>query len=123
MWCVLGALYLLPLRLPPLFLPPQGLHVLEAPLLLLLLQLPLLPLPPLLLWVKRGVVLRTAPDTQTAQPWTWGGPPPFRHLLEKNPCWAVKAGLLIRSDGKRKRLQLVFNKPTYSHTEADRVLG
>lgn len=57
-------LYLLPLCLPPLLLPPQGLHVLQPPLLLLLLQLPLLPLPPLLLWVKRGVVLRTAPHSQ-----------------------------------------------------------
>lgn len=44
-----GGLYLLALGLPPLLLPPQGLHVLQPPLLLLLLQLPLLPLPPLLL--------------------------------------------------------------------------
>lgn len=57
MRCALGALYLLPLRLPPLLLPPQNLHVLQPPLLLLL-QLPLLPFPPLLLWVKKGVVLR-----------------------------------------------------------------
>lgn len=41
--------YLLALRLPPLLLAPQGLPVLQPPLLLLLLQLPLLPLAPLLL--------------------------------------------------------------------------
>lgn len=44
--------YLLPLRLPPLLLPPQGLNVLQPPLLLLLLQLPLLALSTLLLWAK-----------------------------------------------------------------------
>lgn len=75
--CALGALYLLPLGLPPLLLTPQGLHVLQPPLLLLLLQLPLLPLPPLLLRVKRGVVLGTLPDAQTAQPWK-GHPAHFR---------------------------------------------
>lgn len=47
-----GGLYLLPLCLPPLLLPPQGLYVLQTSLLLLLLQLPLFPLPPLLLWVR-----------------------------------------------------------------------
>lgn len=50
-----GAPYLFPLSLPPLLLPPQCLHVLQPPLLLLLLQLALLPLPPLLLWAKREV--------------------------------------------------------------------
>lgn len=63
---VCGALYLLALRLPPLLLPPQGLHVLQ-PLLLLLLQLPLLPLAPLLLREGRGG-LRACPGPSRPSP-------------------------------------------------------
>lgn len=104
--CALGALYLLPLGLPPLLLPPQGLHVLQPPLLLLLLQLPLLPLPPLLLWAKRHVTLRTALGMGTAQPQK-GGPTPA-HFWKEESYWAVQAGRRLTGDGgETGGLQLV----------------
>lgn len=111
--CVLGALYLLPLGLPPLLLPPQGLHVLQPPLLLLLLQLSLLPFPPLLLWVKRGAVLRAALYTQDGL--ARRDPSLLLGISWKgNHCRIVRASLLLtRDDGEREWLQRVStNLPT-----------
>lgn len=117
-WCALGALYLLALSLPPLLLPPQGLHVLQ-PLLFLLLQLPLLPLPPLLLWMKRGVVLRTS----TAQPWK-GVPRPLLGAPWKgDPSWAVQAVSSSWMTVAGKSFNFLQYNPTYPSTRAHRHLG
>ena len=103
-----GAPYLLPLRLPPLLLPPQGLHVLQPPLLLLLLQLPLLPLPPLLLWVQRRVALRAAPDTGTAQPQKADPPQPASgKRIPTGQCGlvSISLGMEVRERGFNLFLQ------------------